>query len=84
MKKIRNCKAILALAICLTMFAGLAVTVSAANMTCCGRKMTYTGKESVWCSTCGKVQVVEIYKCSLYPKVPGHTMGYCPFHKGTC
>lgn len=67
MKKLLNCKAILALAICLTMFAGLAITASAAPI-CrnCSKETVYAGIGAKFCSSaiCNKTQTYTSYHCN--------------------
>ncbi len=73
MKKIRNCKAILALAVCLTMFAGLAVTASAARPAnpkcqygpCMGASvMGFSYQSATYCSACRKNVTLYVFKCN--------------------
>ena len=86
MKKIRNCKAILALAICLTMFAGLAATASAypyiPDCHKCGRVMAPVGKVDQYCYTCMKKQTVDKFICKYYNAGCNGVKYYCPFHGG--
>ena len=65
MKKFLNCKIILALAICLTMFAGLAITASA-NPICGTTETTYVGTTARYCSSahCCTDRTHYKYKCS--------------------
>lgn len=84
MKKLLNCKIIVALVICLTMFAGLAMTASAAPATkvCprCSWTTNYEGTVSAYCNTCGKTQSVYKYRCSNYSSL--HVCYFCPSHNG--
>ena len=88
MKKIRNCKVILALAICLTMFAGLAMTASAfpylPSCPKCNKVMGYVGKVDHYCYTCMKKQTVDKFICKDYASAPSckGVKYYCPFHSG--
>ena len=74
MKKIRNCKVILALAICLTMFAGLALTASAMpaapkcyESPCLGGPYKqYSYSSAIYCSGCHKNTTMYVFKCRYY------------------
>ncbi len=86
MKKIRNCKAILALAICLTMFAGLAATASAYSAPNCSVHHTQMGTYGyVTCpnSLCQYPQAVK-YVCKYSPTCKHYVINCkrCGYNKG--
>ncbi len=84
MKKILNCKAILALAICLTMFAGLAMTASAASLPICSIHNTSMGTYGyVTCPNCWSSKAVR-YVCKYYPSCNHYylTCSSCHYSQG--
>ena len=84
MKKIRNCKVILALAICLTMFTGLAMTASAYTAPNCSvhyTQMGYYGKVTCPNKLCQYTQAKK-YVCK-YSTQCKHYVIYCDRCKET-